>query len=40
MTANGFHEDAVESLRNGMNAHISKPIDARTLFATLRGFLL
>ncbi len=35
MTANAFDEDVELSLRSGMNAHLTKPIDPKTLFATL-----
>ena len=31
VTANAFSEDVVKSLANGMNAHISKPIEAEVL---------
>ncbi|WMI82209.1 transporter substrate-binding domain-containing protein [Anaerotignum sp. MB30-C6] len=35
MTANSFDEDIHTSLEVGMNAHLSKPIDAKKLFSTL-----
>ncbi len=35
MTANAFEEDRQEALRCGMNGHIAKPIDIKTLFDTL-----
>ncbi|MEA4854599.1 MAG: response regulator [Christensenella sp.] len=40
MTANGFREDIAQSIQSGMNAHMTKPIEPRALFATLRDFLL
>ena len=39
MTANAFEEDKRESLRCGMNGHISKPIDVENLFRTLETAL-
>lgn len=39
MTANAFAEDEVKSREVGMNAHISKPLDVKTLYATLNTFL-
>lgn len=35
MTANAFEEDAQKCLEAGMNAHLSKPLDVRRLFAAL-----
>ena len=35
MTANAFEEDKERALQNGMNAHISKPLDVDKLSATL-----
>ena len=35
MTANAFEEDVQESLRAGMNAHLTKPIDEEVLFKTI-----
>lgn len=35
MTANAFDSDVQKSLEEGMNAHISKPIDPKKLFAIL-----
>ena len=35
MTANAFDADVKESLRAGMNAHLSKPIEAEILYETL-----
>ena len=40
MTANAFREDIAESIKNGMNAHVAKPIDAKVVFAVLRDFLI
>jgi len=39
LTANAFDEDKKESLANGMNAHVAKPVDARVLCETLREIL-
>lgn len=35
MTANAFEEDKQQALKCGMNGHIAKPIDVKTLFDTL-----
>lgn len=37
MTANAFSEDAALSVANGMNGHISKPIEVDTLYDELAG---
>ena len=37
MTANAFSEDIRHSLTAGMNAHISKPVDMKTLEKTIRS---
>ena len=37
MTANAFSEDIQHSLAAGMNAHISKPVDVKTLEKTIRS---
>ena len=37
MTANAFAEDEVKSREVGMNAHISKPVDMKTLEKTIRS---
>lgn len=38
MTANAFAEDVNEALANGMNGHISKPVNYEKLFHTLHKF--
>ncbi|MDE6712238.1 MAG: response regulator [Lachnospiraceae bacterium] len=35
MTANAFEEDKQEALKSGMNGHIAKPIDVKTLMEVL-----
>ncbi|MCB6994477.1 response regulator [bacterium 210820-DFI.6.37] len=39
MTANAFSSDVEESLKSGMNGHISKPIEIQTLYGELEKFL-
>lgn len=39
LTANAFDEDKREALSNGMNAHISKPLDISVLYETLENIL-
>ena len=39
LTANAFDEDVQRSLQAGMNAHLSKPVQPDTLFATLEEML-
>ena len=39
MTANAFAEDEEKSLAAGMDAHISKPLDVKALFAQMNAFL-
>ena len=39
MTANAFDDDVQKSLQAGMNAHLSKPIDPKTLYQTLFHFI-
>lgn len=39
MTANAFEEDKKEAAKNGMNAHIAKPIDVKVLFNTLDSMM-
>ncbi len=40
MTANAMEEDKEAALKNGMNAHISKPLDIELLMEVLRKFLM
>ena len=35
LTANTFDEDVQQSIQAGMNAHLTKPIEADNLFRTL-----
>lgn len=39
MTADAFDEDKIVSLKAGMNAHLSKPIQPKQLYRTLKSFL-
>ena len=39
MTANAFAEDEDKSREAGMNAHISKPLDVKTLYTRMEDFL-
>ena len=39
MTANALEEDKEAALANGMNAHISKPLDVEVFMEVLRRFL-
>ena len=39
LTANAFDEDVQRSLQAGLNAHLSKPIDADVLYETLESFI-
>lgn len=39
LSANAYKEDVDKSLEAGMNAHLSKPIDKKELFITLRHYL-
>ena len=39
MTANVFDEDVQRSLQAGMNAHLTKPVDADHLFQTLEELI-
>ena len=39
MTANAFEEDRQKALENGMNAHVSKPIDMNMLFKVMAQIL-
>ena len=37
LSANAFKEDMDRSIAAGMNAHVAKPIDVKTLFETMKG---
>ncbi len=39
MTANAFSQDVAESRAHGMDGHISKPLDVRTFYDTMNGFM-
>jgi CheY-like chemotaxis protein len=39
LTANAFDEDVQRSLMAGMNAHLSKPVQADVLFETLENLI-
>ena len=39
MTANALEEDKEAALKNGMNAHIAKPLDMDIFMAVLREFI-
>ena len=39
MTANAFHEDRDESLKSGMNEHLTKPLDEIELFNAIRKYV-
>ena len=39
MTANAFTDDIEESLKAGMNEHLSKPLDAEKLLATIQRYV-
>ena len=39
MTANAFEEDRQKALENGMNAHVSKPVDMNMLFKVMAQIL-
>lgn len=39
VTANAFDEDVQRSLRAGLNAHLSKPVDAEQLYRTLQELI-
>ncbi|MEG2418279.1 MAG: response regulator, partial [Eubacterium sp.] len=40
LSANAFTEDVQKSLHTGMNAHIAKPIEPKTLFEILNQFFV
>ena len=39
LTANAFDEDVQRSLQAGLNAHLSKPVEAEALFETLENMI-
>ena len=39
LSANAFEEDKRKSLEAGMNAHVAKPIDVKTLFGVIEEYL-
>ena len=39
LTANAFDEDVQRSMQAGLNAHLSKPVEPDSLFATLEGLI-
>ena len=39
MTANALEEDREAAIKNGMNAHISKPLDIDVFMKVLRQFI-
>ena len=39
MTANAFDEDVQRSLQEGMNAHLSKPVEPNHLYQTLEELI-
>ncbi len=39
LTANAFDEDVQRSMQAGLNAHLSKPVQAETLYETLEGLI-
>ena len=39
MTANAFTEDRIKTRESGMNAHLAKPLDAKTVTETIHAFL-
>ena len=39
MTANAMEEDKEAALKNGMNAHIAKPLDMDIFIAVLKQFV-
>ena len=39
LTANAFDEDVQRSMQAGLNAHLSKPVEADILFGTLRSLI-
>jgi CheY-like chemotaxis protein len=39
LTANAFDEDVQRSMQEGLNAHLSKPVQPDTLFKTLESLI-
>lgn len=39
LTANALDEDVQHSMQAGLNAHLSKPVEAETLFKTLEELI-
>ena len=39
LTANAFDEDVQRSMQAGLDAHLSKPVEADTLFKTLKTLI-
>lgn len=39
MTANAFDEDIEKTKKAGMNAHLAKPIEPKTMFKTLAEYI-
>lgn len=39
MTANAYDEDKKMCLESGMDAHLSKPLEDKEMFSTIRSFL-
>ncbi len=39
LTANAFDEDVQRSMQAGLNAHLSKPVEPESLFATLESLI-
>ena len=39
LTANAFDEDVHRSMQAGLNAHLTKPVEPESLFATLEGLI-
>lgn len=39
MTANALEEDKEAAIKNGMNAHIAKPLDIKVLMEVLKQYL-
>ena len=39
LTANAFNEDVQRSMQDGLNAHLSKPVEPNALFDTLEKMI-